>query len=824
MNISLFKTPLKEELNNQYKDFLSSVNLVDEEDADVVALMRDENFRVVACGARSGHILKQFGVSSEIQSGGACASIISELLNDAGREGISRLFLCTKPENKAMFSSLGFYPVIATKDAVLMEDRRNGFEDFLKETKAMAAEIRGVKNGEEEGEANPPVIGAIVMNGNPFTLGHLKLVEYAGENCDLLYLFVVSDRSVKKHGEEKIDFSPEERFEMIVKGTSHIKNCVVRRSDAYLVSRATFPAYFVRNEDKAEEVRTDLDIELFAKRIGPALGISKRFVGEEPFSPITKAYNDRMKVLFPENGLELIEIPRYEEISASKVREYIAEGRFEEVKSLVPKTTFEVIEKKYAHGILQGDNRVSLEEVLAARDRRAEAQREMLKSKKGCCLVSFTLNIPGDVKRTSLTRMLFRRGLKEIDEFFASQESKGLRIIEQRILDEKTGSESLVLIGKKENDGFNETSIGLGEESRLIAESIKNYFEKVEESFPAARLFDFDVLDAEGEKLSRKDPRLCLICGQAAHVCARSRAHGLEVVRQKVQDLLVDFCGDALGEMGREALTMEIHTTPKPGLVDENNNGAHKDMDIPLFERSIEALTPYLKEAAILGIESGIDGSSRFNMPLLRKLGIAAEERMFEATSGVNTHKGIIYSMGLLLFGMGRALATAGDPVEIAGNLAGEDADKRLAEAVKRQRSNGSRVYSNYGAKGAVGEAVSGFPMARHCKEKLCLYSHTTFPGALALIHVMSIMEDTNLLHRGGPEGLGYVQRECLRIVQLIEDNETWETLIKEIEKLDEELIKRNLSPGGSADMLALGYLLKMWDDRIPGLLREERE
>ena len=387
MNINVFRTPLKEELKNRYKSFLSSVNLLDEEDADVIALMRDEELNILACGARSGHVLKQFGVSPDIESGGACASIMSELLNDAMREGISRLFLCTKPQNKAMFSSLGFYPVIEIPDAVLMEDRRNGFESFLSETKRSGEDVLNriktstsvdahSNNSFSESEANNSDtydVGAIVMNGNPFTLGHLHLVEYAASKCHLLYLFVVSDKAVKGESlsredlskesikestneginkdndvaSEPVMFTPEERYEMIVRGTSHIKNCVVRRSEAYLVSRATFPAYFVRDEEKAEAVRTDLDIELFRRKIAPALNIKKRFVGEEPYSHITKAYNDRMKELLPESGIELIEIPRFENISASKIRALIKEGKMEEVKVMVPESTYEVIQAKY---------------------------------------------------------------------------------------------------------------------------------------------------------------------------------------------------------------------------------------------------------------------------------------------------------------------------------------------------------------------------------------------------------------------------------------------------------------------------------------------
>ena len=318
LDVSLFYTPLSKRLEVRYKDFLSSAGLRDEGDADVVALATDDDFNIAACGARAGHTLKQFAVSPDYEGEGVFATVLSELLAEASRAGITRLFLCTKPKNRAMFGSLGFYPIAETKEAVLMENRRNGFSDYLQSLPRF------------EG-----VCGAIVMNGDPFTRGHLHLCEYAARNCDALYVFSVSESGSM--------FSPDERFEMLKAGTAHLKNCHVVRSDAYLVSRATFPAYFIRDEQHADAVRADLDVELFRTRIAPALNITKRFVGEEPFSPTTRAYNERMKQLLPESGIELIEIPRLDAISASRVRALIREGKPECTKDLVPETTYEAI-------------------------------------------------------------------------------------------------------------------------------------------------------------------------------------------------------------------------------------------------------------------------------------------------------------------------------------------------------------------------------------------------------------------------------------------------------------------------------------------------
>ncbi|MBQ2201349.1 MAG: [Clostridia bacterium] len=318
MDISLFPAPLQGRLGERYKDFLFSCGLRDEADADVIVLMTDDDFAIVACGARAGHTLKQFAVSPAIEGGGACASILSALQSEAMQRGIARLFLCTKPQNLRMFASMGFYPIVSTADAVLTENRRNGFSDYL----ASLPRFDGVR-------------GAVVMNADPFTRGHLHLLEYAAAHCDALYVFAVS--------EDGSLFSPEERYAMIERGSAHIRNRVVCRSDMYLVSRATFPAYFIRDESRVDAVRSDLDIELFRTRIAPALGITKRFVGEEPFSPTTRAYNERMKALLPEKGIELIEIPRLADISASRVRALLRAGEYEKTAEAVPETTYETI-------------------------------------------------------------------------------------------------------------------------------------------------------------------------------------------------------------------------------------------------------------------------------------------------------------------------------------------------------------------------------------------------------------------------------------------------------------------------------------------------
>lgn len=417
---------------------------------------------------------------------------------------------------------------------------------------------------------------------------------------------------------------------------------------------------------------------------------------------------------------------------------------------------------------------VTLTEMLDARERRAREQSAMLASADdSCCLVSLSLNIAGDVKRTAKTRLLFDRGLAVFDAL-------GFPEINRRITDAKTGTEALILI-------------------QADAAKVKEATERIEDAFPAARLYDFDVLTFRGEKLSRRTPRKCLICGGPAADCARSRAHGLDAVKAATEALLDDFCADTLACTAHFALERELMTTPKPGLVDRNNNGAHADMDVPLFLRSAASLVPYFRTAVLSGLQNG-------SMAQLREAGLSAERAMFAATNGVNTHKGMIYSMGLLLYGMGKALSFSGDAVDHAAALAKTDAEERLFRAVQTQSTNGAKVYRDHGARGAVGEAADGFFHAQYAADRIGAHADSENPGALALIDVMILLEDVNLLHRGGEDGLRFSREHALRIAML-PGNER----IAAIEAFDRDMIERNLSPGGAADMLALGFLLDAW-------------
>ena len=405
---------------------------------------------------------------------------------------------------------------------------------------------------------------------------------------------------------------------------------------------------------------------------------------------------------------------------------------------------------------------INLEQMLAARDRRAEIQNKLLaNAEPGACLVCLTLNIAGDVKRTPMTRMLFDRGLFEFDK-------AGLDVQEYIETDEPTGTEAFWLLDED-------------------AEDVKRRLESIEEdkTIAASRLFDFDVLTYDGfgpQKLSRTKSRKCLICDKPAAECSRSRAHGLDAVKAETDRLLKEFCSDTLAKAAYDSLIAELETTPKPGLVDLNNNGSHTDMDVDTFIVSANTLLPYFKDAALLGM----NGCS---MKELRARGIQADKEMFEATGGINTHQGMIYSMGLLLAGMGRSLTIGGDCIDNASSLAKEDAKQNF---------------------GATSHAISGFPDAVYCAERLALHSESNDinnAAVFAIIDSMARLEDTNLIRRGGRDGLNFAKKKAAETATLPKNNR-----MEAIYRFDEEMIERNLSPGGSADMLALAFLINKWN------------
>lgn len=302
-------------LRPAYEALLASGGLRDEGDTELTALLTGADGRLLACGSLSGRILKQIAVDPAAEGAGGCAAIVTALVQQALERGVVHPFLYTKPAHTALFRSLGFYPLAQTDQMCMMERRRDGLGRYL---------------------ASLPLPGkpcaAVVCNCNPMTLGHLHLIETAARENEAVVVFVLSEENGGL-------FTAAERMALVRAGTAALPNVTVVPGGDYIISRGSFPAYFLQGNP--EQARCDLDLTLFGQKIAPAAQIVRRYVGQEPYSPVTARYNARMKALLPGMGVAVRELPRFEGISASRVRALIRAGQVDAIQSMVPEVTYE---------------------------------------------------------------------------------------------------------------------------------------------------------------------------------------------------------------------------------------------------------------------------------------------------------------------------------------------------------------------------------------------------------------------------------------------------------------------------------------------------
>ena len=275
--------------------------------------------QLVACGARAGYVLKMLAITPSHQGSDTLGELLTGLIQSGLRAGQDSLFVFTPPQNVPTFQALNFRLLVAHGEAALLECGP-GFPAWL---------------AAQSGRITPGRNGAVVINGNPFTLGHLHLVEAAAQRVDRLYLFVVrEDRSV---------FPFEARFRLAREATAHLGNVTVLDTSRYAVSDGTFPSYFLKRLDALAEAQMRIDLHLFAQRIAPPFHIAVRFAGEEPLCPTTAAYNRMMAEVLREHRLGMVELPRVEAgglpISATRVRAAFKAGDFAALEDLAPPAT-----------------------------------------------------------------------------------------------------------------------------------------------------------------------------------------------------------------------------------------------------------------------------------------------------------------------------------------------------------------------------------------------------------------------------------------------------------------------------------------------------
>ena len=301
---------------------------------DYICALRDGDDEIIATGSCFGATLRCFAVSSGHQGEGLLNEIISHLVQVQYARGNTHLFLYTKVTSARFFASLGFYEIARVDGPlVFMENRRSGFPNYLKNL---------------EKTKSSGVSAALVMNANPFTLGHQYLVETAAKNCDTLHLFVLSEDA------SLVPFTVRKR--LVQAGIAHIPGVVLHDSGPYIISSATFPSYFLKDEAAVIDGHARLDLAVFT-RIAQALNVTHRFVGEEPTSQVTGLYNRIMAQELPKAGVQCHVIPRREAggkaISASTVRAALQNGDWDTLKALVPATTLDYFTSPEAAPVLE---------------------------------------------------------------------------------------------------------------------------------------------------------------------------------------------------------------------------------------------------------------------------------------------------------------------------------------------------------------------------------------------------------------------------------------------------------------------------------------
>lgn len=347
------------------------------DDMHYYAAVTDDDGEMIAGGGLKGNVIKCVAVDDAHKGEAIANTLISHLISHANEEGHSNVMLFTKPKNRQLFESLSFRLLAEAPEAVLMETGIGGINNTVEALKRIREESEKYKeynneckedskeckeNSEEckeEEKTNlttstsqpltttTPPRGVVVMNCNPFTLGHRYLIEQAAKQVERLFVMVVR--------EDCSLFAYAERKAMVEQGVAHLENVTVIDGSEYAISQATFPTYFLKRLDDAADTQMLLDLDLFRRHIAPALGATVRFVGTEPTDQLTRRYNQLMHEVLA----DVREIVRLEKegnaVSASRVRKAMEQGDMNTIRQLVPPTTLPYIIAHLATQALQAE-------------------------------------------------------------------------------------------------------------------------------------------------------------------------------------------------------------------------------------------------------------------------------------------------------------------------------------------------------------------------------------------------------------------------------------------------------------------------------------
>ena len=341
------------------------------DDMHYYAAITDDDGEMIAGGGLKGNVIKCVAVDDAHKGEAIANTLISHLIAHANEEGHSNVMLFTKPKNRQLFESLSFRLLAEAPEAVLMETGIGGLGDTVEALKKIKEEGEVCKENNQECKKeektnlnittpqhlNPsipqplttttPLRGVVVMNCNPFTLGHRYLIEQAAKQVERLFVMVVR--------EDCSLFAYAERKAMVEQGVAHLENVTVIDGSEYAISQATFPTYFLKRLDDAADTQMLLDLDLFRRHIAPALGTTVRFVGTEPTDQLTRRYNQLMHEMLA----DVRETARLEKegnaVSASRVRKAMEQGDMSTIRQLVPPTTLPYIIAHLATQALQAE-------------------------------------------------------------------------------------------------------------------------------------------------------------------------------------------------------------------------------------------------------------------------------------------------------------------------------------------------------------------------------------------------------------------------------------------------------------------------------------
>lgn len=433
-----------------------------------------------------------------------------------------------------------------------------------------------------------------------------------------------------------------------------------------------------------------------------------------------------------------------------------------------------------------------LQSILKARDHRTFLKSQI--AQKGLPCLSLSLNVPGFPKSNSTTKTFFQYCLRDLKYMFAAHR---INVHDMDAIESCDAAGDFYLVPFSIND--------------FSLNEIKQICEDFEESHPLGRFIDVDLNDQQGDSVSSGKSKSCFFCHEKPAIeCRRENTHDQEQLRSFMFSVMAEYCrtqreeriAKKLSELAQQAILAEISLTPKPGLVDQLSSGSHADMNFQTFVDSTNAISLWFGELVREGFAFHEKDLTKA-LPRLREIGLRMESDMFEATGNINTQKGIIFLMGLSLFACGKLFGQddnfqAEEFRSIIKATCKDLVKNEMVNAVGSGKSHGEKIFLKYGFTGARGEAESGFSMVFNFGLPQLIESKELNDQALiqCFLAIASNNNDTNILFRSSPEVL-YAFRKLCKIA--LEDF----NLANYVALID-FCKHENISPGGSADLLAV--------------------